>query len=269
MLESILDHLHPQWVVNYHEHDSLLEHVFSEELSEEDRKAAWDEYRAQMTKESTSYYNYHSLQNQLATAQGSLQAASLAPTLSNELKPEVGRDSKPSHQSTELLNVLRSTNQKVENLIGLLDNKAALKSMLSDFQRQCVPAPHSLMDKIMESGRLITEHYALVQEGVMRVNGNLQKCHTREIHLEPGTNQLANDMRSRLIRNLDILRSGSNQPVTNATSIAGPSSHSGVVSQQQVAFVRHAQRLLQAREQQRAILLQHQRQQQQRQAGQK
>ena len=32
------------WIVNYHEHDSLLENKLEEELSEEERKAAWEEY---------------------------------------------------------------------------------------------------------------------------------------------------------------------------------------------------------------------------------
>lgn len=31
----------------YHEHDSLLDHKEEEELSEEDRKAAWAEYEAE------------------------------------------------------------------------------------------------------------------------------------------------------------------------------------------------------------------------------
>ena len=33
-----------EWIVNYHEHDSLLENKVGEDLSEEDRKAAWEEY---------------------------------------------------------------------------------------------------------------------------------------------------------------------------------------------------------------------------------
>ena len=33
-----------RWIVAYHEHDSLLENKIDEELSEEDRKAAWEEY---------------------------------------------------------------------------------------------------------------------------------------------------------------------------------------------------------------------------------
>ena len=32
------------WIVTFHEHDSLLENLIEEELSEEERKAAWEEY---------------------------------------------------------------------------------------------------------------------------------------------------------------------------------------------------------------------------------
>jgi len=33
-----------QWIVGYHEHDSLLENKTDQELSEEERKAAWEEF---------------------------------------------------------------------------------------------------------------------------------------------------------------------------------------------------------------------------------
>jgi transcriptional regulator ATRX len=36
-----------QWIYSYHSHDSLLQNKLSEGLSEEDRKAAWDEYEAE------------------------------------------------------------------------------------------------------------------------------------------------------------------------------------------------------------------------------
>ena len=51
MLCKILDKLQPSWVTSYHEHDSLLEHIDDEELSEEERKAAWASYNQQMTAE--------------------------------------------------------------------------------------------------------------------------------------------------------------------------------------------------------------------------
>ena len=48
MLCRILDQLQPSWVTSYHKHDSLLEHIDDEELSEEERKAAWANYNQQI-----------------------------------------------------------------------------------------------------------------------------------------------------------------------------------------------------------------------------
>ena len=55
ILSNILDQLQPKWVVNYHKHDSLLEHIFAEELSEEERKLAWENYNASKKMESHVY----------------------------------------------------------------------------------------------------------------------------------------------------------------------------------------------------------------------
>ena len=52
---KILDKLQPKVLVKYHEHDSLLEHIFDEELSEEERKAAWDNYNTAKELESRAY----------------------------------------------------------------------------------------------------------------------------------------------------------------------------------------------------------------------
>ncbi len=48
MLCRILEKIQPSWVTSYHEHDSLLEHIDDEELSEEERKQAWTNYNQQM-----------------------------------------------------------------------------------------------------------------------------------------------------------------------------------------------------------------------------
>lgn len=48
MLCQILAKLQPDWVTSYHEHDSLLEHIDGEELSEEERKTAWTSYSQQI-----------------------------------------------------------------------------------------------------------------------------------------------------------------------------------------------------------------------------
>jgi len=43
MLAELLTKL-KDWIIQYHEHDSLLENKIEEELPEEERKAAWEEY---------------------------------------------------------------------------------------------------------------------------------------------------------------------------------------------------------------------------------
>jgi len=43
MLAELLTTL-KDWIVQYHEHDSLLENKLEEELTEDERKAAWEEY---------------------------------------------------------------------------------------------------------------------------------------------------------------------------------------------------------------------------------
>ena len=35
---------HKEWIVTFHEHDSLLENIVEQELSEEEKKAAWEDY---------------------------------------------------------------------------------------------------------------------------------------------------------------------------------------------------------------------------------
>lgn len=47
VLADIINRMHPKWIVKYHEHDSLLENVEGEELTEEECQMAWSAYEAQ------------------------------------------------------------------------------------------------------------------------------------------------------------------------------------------------------------------------------
>lgn len=51
VLNAIMKKIRSQWVVSYHKHDSLLEHIDQEELTEEERKVAWEQYNQQMNME--------------------------------------------------------------------------------------------------------------------------------------------------------------------------------------------------------------------------
>lgn len=45
----MIQDLHPEILLSYHEHNSLLKNIESEKLTEDERKAAWEEYNADET----------------------------------------------------------------------------------------------------------------------------------------------------------------------------------------------------------------------------
>ena len=67
---KILEKLRPQHIVGFHVHESLLEHVFDEELSEEERKAAWESYNMQKEMDSRAYNIGIQTQNSFPVAGG-------------------------------------------------------------------------------------------------------------------------------------------------------------------------------------------------------
>lgn len=81
-------------IVSFHEHESLLDHKVEEELSESERRAAWAEYKAEVTRRAVTHTIWTS----------SISAANVNATLflfssvsqSVQLEPERG---KPGHQN--------------------------------------------------------------------------------------------------------------------------------------------------------------------------
>ena len=43
-MAELINRLYPKWIVKYHEHDSLLENRPEEELTEAERKEAWEHW---------------------------------------------------------------------------------------------------------------------------------------------------------------------------------------------------------------------------------
>jgi len=55
VLADLINRLHPKWIVNYHEHDSLLQDIECEKLTEEEMKAAWEAYEAEKSGKLATY----------------------------------------------------------------------------------------------------------------------------------------------------------------------------------------------------------------------
>lgn len=74
---KLLKKLHPEWITGYHEHDSLLEHRFAEELTEEEQKKAWENYEAKKT-ETMDYVHRAVLMSQLQQQQNKMLATGVS-----------------------------------------------------------------------------------------------------------------------------------------------------------------------------------------------
>ena len=61
---KLLKKLHPKCIAGYHEHDSLLEHRFAKELTEEEQTKAWENYQTKKT-ETVEYVARAVLMSQL------------------------------------------------------------------------------------------------------------------------------------------------------------------------------------------------------------
>ncbi|KAJ7382180.1 hypothetical protein OS493_036613 [Desmophyllum pertusum] len=56
VLADLITRLHPKWIVKYHEHDSLLQNIESEELTPEEMTAAWAAYEAEKSGQTVPAY---------------------------------------------------------------------------------------------------------------------------------------------------------------------------------------------------------------------
>lgn len=56
VLADLITRLHPKWIVNYLEHDSLLQNIESEELTPEEMEAAWVAYEAEKSGQTAPAY---------------------------------------------------------------------------------------------------------------------------------------------------------------------------------------------------------------------
>ena len=74
---KLLKKLHPEWITGFHEHDSLLEHKFAEELTVEEQQKAWENYEAKKS-ETVDYVNRAVLMSQLHQQQNRMLATGVS-----------------------------------------------------------------------------------------------------------------------------------------------------------------------------------------------
>ena len=193
VLCSLLDKMQPQSIISYHEHDSLLEHVFDEELSEEDQKAAWESHKAQMAAESKSY-NMQALQSRL-----------------EEQMAEQGTQSSAEvdHQGASVIMMLQTSVRDVKELMRLQQKQHHLS-----YQAQQPEAVLAKRELAMVNS-MINEGYRKVAEGIEKVNNYLVLVSAGKITLPLEVTRTVNAFRQYLISELERFRNMSSSQVVN------------------------------------------------------
>ena len=214
VLCSILDRLQPQWIVNYHEHDSLLEHVFDEELTEEERKAAWEKYKADMAAESVQY-NYQALQNRLEEEQMEQRAQV------QQMQQMILDQSKNATASNSgvggILYKLNNAVALVNSLTTLKKNRDILVRHLSNNQ---VQHPPHLNAQLQEVEMRFQEGFSKLGDAVQQVNMLITQFqssnHTSTI--SPTFSRMINTLHMTFFNQLEALKQSTRVPNSSIPS---------------------------------------------------
>ena len=213
VLCSILDELQPQWIVNYHEHNSLLEHIFDEELSEEERKAAWEKYKADMAAESARY-NYQALQKGLEEQQQQQQRAQV-----QQLQQMILDQRDASHSpGAGILHTLSSAVSLVTQVNTLQARRNGLSRYMNSTQGQ--QTPPLLVSEMRDVDLKIKDGYARLKDTIQHVNVMAAQFQAVSAALPPSIHQMVNNLRVKFSNELDALKLSQSQPAQ-----AGPSAH--------------------------------------------
>ncbi len=197
-----MDKLQPQWIAGYHEHDSLLEHVYDEELPEEERKAAWESYKDQMAAESMKY-NYNALQSRLDEEQASRlqQATSTAPYGINF----------SAANSTTILNAIMMGIQHTRKLQILFQKNQLLKQQI-ELSSRTGSSVVGMEVELKSNNSQLTNLYTTVATVIKQVNELLERCTMGHIILDPGIHQRVHSLREQLLSELNNFKIMTSQP---------------------------------------------------------
>ena len=129
VLCNILDKLQPQYIMDYHEHDSLTEHIFDEELSDDEKKAAWESYNT--SKETISREYVQQMWQDKQAQQNQQQQFELARQLMSQGIIHPIPEAQPRPPVPPIHQILASTsNQSVSNKL----QHQVLKQAVAQYQ---------------------------------------------------------------------------------------------------------------------------------------
>lgn len=195
--------MHPQWIVGYHEHDSLLEHIFDEELSEEERKAAWEKYKADMAAESQRY-NFEALQSRLEEEQQQ-QLAAASTSAAAMPGPGTMPISEPMRIIAELTAAIRSAKN--------LQMSQVRKHQLSYFLRQHGEnTPLPIKTELVSVNNVMRVEYSKVTQAIHDINAKLSDLYARRVALPQSIQSEINIRRSTLLMEIENFRKISAAP---------------------------------------------------------
>ena len=202
VLCSILDRLQPQSIVSYHEHDSLLEHVFDEELTEEERKAAWEKYKADMAAESVQY-NYQALQNRLEEEQ--LEQRAQVQRMQQMIQDQTNSATASSTDVGGFLYKLSTAVSLVNSLTSLQKKRDVLVRHLSNHQ---VQHPPYLKGHLQEVEMKFQENFSKLGDAIQQVNMLITQFqstnHTSTI--SPTFRHMVNNLHMTFLNQLEALK---------------------------------------------------------------
>ena len=136
---KLLKKLHPKWITGYHEHDSLLEHRFAEELTEEEQTKAWENYQTKKT-ETVDYVaravlmsQLHQQQNNMLASGASLDNPTASTSGSNQpvAMPYMNQPQPPGSSQQGIDNVIQIAFQCCQQLPTLHRTIAAIEIELT------------------------------------------------------------------------------------------------------------------------------------------
>lgn len=222
---NILDKLRPVCIVGYHTHDSLLEHIYDEELSAEEQKLAWENYNMQKEMDSREYNMSLQLQQNRAALQ------SLGGAINSSVGPGMGMAGSSSGigmglqhptgppaaipNSTSIITFSNSVLETAKQVRGLLILRNQLKAAVLD------PNNGNVRQRYITTCQTLDNKIAVLNKGITPALNMLQNPQIRAMLNVPSLRQF-DSLKTQLIDFTKTITLLSQVPAPDHRQLAPP-----------------------------------------------